>query len=303
MQEEMMMASDNEKEDTSKHLNLIYGGRNDTEHYRYTLKWITQKYPCLSAQEEKDLAKRITQGDKRARDILILSNIRLVLRLSRKYSHREGVSLADLIQDGIVGLLRAVEKFDWNRGHRFSTYACWWIQQAILQSFSEHDRLIRLPGHIVSNLSKIKRIQCEFEETVGRQPTIAELSSKTGISQKRLSSIIFLTQKTISLQTQVNHTDDGGQSLEDTIECLSLSPEASLEKRDLLSAVKESMDRLLNTREQDILKKRYMTQEGQHHNGKKFTLEDLGQTYGITRESVRQSEQRALRKIKTALEL
>lgn len=271
------------------------------EDYRTNFKNMSKQYPCLSAEEEKELAKKISAGDKRAKEILILSNIRLVIRMARKYSHREGVSLSDLIQDGIIGLLRASEKFDWKRGNRFSTYACWWIQQAILQSFAEHDRMIRLPGHIISNLSKVKRLQSQFEEQHNRQASIEELAQLSGISPKRLKTILFFTQKTVSLQTPIQNNDDHAQILEETIESEDCSPEEALEHSEIWKTLRRSFKTDLNDRERDILNKRYLKPKEVDLNDKKWTLEELGTIYGITRESVRQSEQRALRKIKTAL--
>ena len=277
------------------------------------LRTLSKKHQLLNHAEEIALAKRIETGDLSAKHQLIQCNLRLVISIAKRYTGRPGLSFLDLIQEGNVGLIRAVEKYNWRSGCRFSTYATWWIRQAVLQAFSEHDRLIRLPGHVISAVSKIKRaIDQDIEKTITPQ----KLATQLGMSEKKVNHLIHIAQKPISLEAEFNPGDDSApQSLSELIPNADQSVEDHLTSQAhhqfLAIALKES----LTQKEREIVQKRFgMAVAGfiRKHadesspsfaggdDGKKWTLEQLGEQYGVTRECIRQTEKRALSKLRSA---
>ncbi len=262
------------------------------------LKRLCQTSALLTKEQEIELAKRIEAGDIRAKHQLITANLRLVVSIAKKYTGRPGLSFLDLIQEGNVGLIKAVEKYNWRLGFRFSTYATWWIRQSVLQAFGEHDRSIRLPGHIIDAISKLRRVLDEEKEVHGRIPTEAELAARLQMSPKKVSHLLRISQKPLSLEAEVPGADEAVQTLSDVIPSDEPAVDEAFCKRDHQRVLREAM-RTLNPKEREILQKRY----GMIHHpesNKKWTLEQLGAQYGVTRECIRQTEKRAIAKLRTA---
>jgi RNA polymerase primary sigma factor len=267
------------------------------------LQWVARRSKCLTAHDEVQLAKQLEAGDARAKERLILSNLKLVLAIAKRYTGR-GTPFMDLVQEGNLGLVKAVERYNWRLGYRFSTYACWWIRQGVLQAFSEHDRVIRLPGHVIDDLNRLNKAQTQLEESLQRQPLVTDLASKLGLSIRKVERLLQHKHKPYSLESDNSGGGDSGE--ED--QRLSLSEILSdpqqeaiadvLWTKQALRQLLEGFDSVLNGREQDILRKRFALQQEAE---KPMTLEAIGQEYGLTRESIRQSEKKALSKLRTLL--
>jgi RNA polymerase primary sigma factor len=247
--------------------------------------------PLLTAAEEVDLAQRVEEGDVRATQKLVRSNLRLVVSVAKKYVGR-GLTLLDLIQEGNIGLMKAVTKFDWRRGYRFSTYATWWIRQAISRAISDQARTIRLPAHIGDAVVRYTRTVMMLTQQLGHTPTVKEIADTMEMRPERLEQIIKASKRPVSLETPVG--EDKESQLADFIEDASVeTPEEVASQSILKGDVMQAMD-ILSAREKRILVLRFGLGDGHQ-----YTLEEVGAEFGISRERVRQIEGEALTKLRS----
>lgn len=263
---------------------------------------ISRQSGLLSREEETELARRVAQGDLQAKRKLAQANLRLVISIAKRYAGR-GAAFMDLVQEGNVGLMRAIEKFDYRRGFKFSTYATWWIKQSVFQAFAEHDRPIRLPGHVIDSVCKLRKARHDFREQHDRAPSDAELALILNLSVKKVQHLTRMAQRMMSLEAEITQRDGNTQTLGDTIEDdRFVDPESALHKHRSLQLLQLALVSHLDEREREVISKRYGLRTGsllnENEKKDKMTLEEIGKLYGVTRECIRQTEIRALRKLR-----
>ena len=256
---------------------------------RMYLKEIGQ-IKLLSAEEEVELAKAVAEGDQSAKNKLTEANLRLVVSIAKKYSGR-GLHILDLIQEGNTGLIRAVDKFDWTKGNKFSTYATWWIRQAITRAIADQARTIRVPVHMVEVINKATRCNRKLVQELGREPTVEEIAAELGLPVEKIIEANRTAADTLSLDTPVGDEEDTsiGSFVEDE---RTPGPADATSNALLAEALKEILD-TLTEREADVLRMRFGMYDGRTH-----TLEEVGQIFGVTRERIRQIENKAIRKLR-----
>lgn len=246
--------------------------------------------PLLTAEEEIDLSKRIENGDEEARQELREANLRLVVSIARKYVGGN-MDFLDLIQEGNIGLMKAVDKYDWRKGFKFSTYATWWIRQAITRSIADQSRTIRVPVHMVEKINRISRCQKALLQKLGREPGTKELADELGISEEIVQELLLLSQEPVSMETPIGEEADS--QLGDFIPDKEAESPSDATASSMLKEQLHEVLATLTTREQEVLKLRYGLEDGRPR-----TLEEVGAQFNVTRERIRQIEAKALRKLR-----
>lgn len=251
------------------------------------------QYPLLTAEEEKVLAKRILDGDDEARNLLARANLRLVVSIAKKYVGRSpDLTLLDLIQEGNLGLFKAVDKFDHTKGFKFSTYATWWIRQAITRALADQSRTIRIPVHMVETMAKYKQVSRRLAQDLGRDPMPEEIATEMGVEVEKVYQIEKISQDTISLELPIGDDDDRSRLSDFISDDKMVSPDQEVAHSILADQIQEILDHL-SEKERKILEMRHGLLDGTYH-----TLEEVGKEFGVTRERIRQIEAKALEKIR-----
>ncbi|MDO8575236.1 MAG: sigma-70 family RNA polymerase sigma factor [bacterium] len=282
--------------DAEENKKYSYGGRSDGSYdsIQIYLKEIGQ-YPLVSASDEKDLARRIEKGDEEAKGLLAKANLRLVVSIAKKYVGRSAdLTLLDLIQEGNLGLFKAVDKFDWTKGYKFSTYATWWIRQAITRALADQSRTIRVPVHMVETIAKYKQVVRRLSQDLGREPLPEEIAVEMGLEVEKVYQIEKIDQDTISLESPVG--EDSGDERSTLGDFLAddkiATPDQEASRRILKDQLGELLSEL-SEKERKILEMRHGLLDGITH-----TLEEVGKEFGVTRERIRQIEAKAHIKIR-----
>ena len=284
-----IMLSDEDEVDMEKIDLSVPDGTSIEDPVRMYLKEIG-KVPLLSAEEEIELAKRMADGDEEAKKRLAEANLRLVVSIAKRYVGR-GMLFLDLIQEGNLGLIKAVEKFDYQKGFKFSTYATWWIRQAITRAIADQARTIRIPVHMVETINKLIRVSRQLLQELGREPTPEEIAAELDMPVDRVREILKISQEPVSLETPIGEEEDS--HLGDFIQDDNVLVPAEAAAQTLL---KEQLDEVLSTlteREQKVLRLRFGMSDGRAR-----TLEEVGKEFDVTRERIRQIEAKALRKLR-----
>ena len=288
--EELEIIEEENAEDEADLLDLsVPDSVNIEDPVRMYLKEIG-KVPLLTAEEEIELAKRMEQGDEESKKRLAEANLRLVVSIAKRYVGR-GMLFLDLIQEGNLGLIKAVEKFDYNKGFKFSTYATWWIRQAITRAIADQARTIRIPVHMVETINKLVRVSRQLLQELGREPTPEEIAARMDIPVERVREILKISQEPVSLETPIGEEEDShlGDFIQD--DNVPVPSEAAA-----YTLLKEQLEEVLDTlteREQKVLRLRFGLDDGRAR-----TLEEVGKEFNVTRERIRQIEAKALRKLR-----
>lgn len=248
------------------------------------------KFELLSRDQELELAKRAAGGDLEARHELVWRNLRLVVSIAKKY-YASGMSFLDLVQEGNNGLIRAVSKYNWETGNRFTTYATWWVRQAIGRAIGDQSRTVRVPVHMHAMIGQVKKAAAKFANERGRKPSTEELAQETGLEKRKVTSALRASRKTVSIDAPVGATKD--TNLADMLQSNAPCPEQMATAQRMRDAIMESLDTLTQS-EQKIIRYRY----GFTDDNRALTLEEIGQKFGVTRERIRQIEMRALTRLR-----
>lgn len=249
------------------------------------------KYPVLSTEEEKELARLSSLGDNNAKTKLIQSNLRLVINIARKSIHISKLSMADLIQEGNLGLMVALDKYNWKLGYKFSTYATWWIKRSMFKAISEQSHCMKIPVYIQETLSKYKKIKNSLEQKYNCQIKPSIVADKMGISENKINTFLNAFTKSLSIENSLDAADDKQLNLSEIIEDVKQNVEKEIESEELKKDIKKALN-ILKEKEREVITLRF----GLEDSGKR-TLEEIGNIYGVTKECIRQIEKRAIRKI------